>query len=563
MKVFNKLLYGSVILQYLCLVAVTFNIICSGLYVGWPTPSLPQILSKNSTIPTTDDEGSWIATMLLIGAVCGSLMAAVILDRLGRKLTILLTSIPFFLSWILTAFANTATLLMVARFIAGISEGLIFCSVPVYLAEIAEPKIRGFIGSSITVANLFGMLLVNIIGSYLNIKTTALICSTVPVLLLVTFIWMPESPYYLIMKGNFDQARHSLTFFRKQDEVEGELKKLTIAVKEQNRNTGRYLDLFTVKSNRKAVYIMMGIRFGQQFSGSVAIMLYAQIIFEGIGDDIMSPITASTVYLGVQLLISIICTINTEGYSDKFGNPVVYLLEDSNHLIQGQFYAGQFQTTKFIWILASVLCLLGKNNRQHRWTETTTSQGSLGEDYGKNGGSRPIAVGSTICRLVSKLCCKEAAEVFILSFKPKQLGFLVKGGTEAAVHRTYTNDDKLWSESALPSSQLGTLLDKNSPTVAISSRLDNNICKPYTCACEKVVDTSGVHGLSCNKSAERDSMHPALNGIMKRLLLFTTILKPTGLMQDDGKRANGMTTISWKNGRALVWDDIYVNALAT
>ncbi|KAF2884944.1 hypothetical protein ILUMI_21221 [Ignelater luminosus] len=128
-------------------------------------------------------------------------------------------------------------------------------------------------------------------------------------------------------------------------------------------------------------------------------------------------------------------------------------------------------------------------------------------------------------------------------------------------NRIFLSD--LRSESALPSFQLGTLLDKNSPTVAISSRLGINICKPYTCACEKAVDSSGVHGLSCNKSAEKNSMHPALNGIMKRPLLFTSILEPTGLMQDDGKRPDGMTIISWKNGRALVWDDICVNVLAT
>lgn len=252
--------------------------------------------------------------MLLIGGVCGSLTAAVVLDRIGRKLIILLTSIPFLLSWIMIAFANTSTLLMVARFIAGISDGLIFCSLPVYLAEIADPKFRGFIGSNITVANLFGVFIVNIIGSYLGIKKTALICSVAPLLSLVTFIWMPESPYYLIMKGDFDQARRSLSFFRRQEEVDSELQRLTAAVEEQTKNTGRCLDLFTVKSNRKAVYIVMGTRLGQQFSGAVSIMLYSQIIFEGIGDDI-SPKTASIVYMGVQLLVSFICTM----FVDRIG----------------------------------------------------------------------------------------------------------------------------------------------------------------------------------------------------------------------------------------------------
>lgn len=52
----------------------------------------------------------------------------------------------------------------------------------------------------------------------------------------------------------------------------------------------------------------------------------------------------------------------------------------------------------------------------------------------KDGGIRPIAVGCTLRRLASKLCCREYRERLTQRFKPRQLGFGVNGGCEAAVH---------------------------------------------------------------------------------------------------------------------------------
>lgn len=56
----------------------------------------------------------------------------------------------------------------------------------------------------------------------------------------------------------------------------------------------------------------------------------------------------------------------------------------------------------------------------------------------KEGGIRPIAIGSVFRRLVSKLCCKFLNEDLGNYFRPLQLGFGSKGGAEAAVHATRT-----------------------------------------------------------------------------------------------------------------------------
>ena len=54
----------------------------------------------------------------------------------------------------------------------------------------------------------------------------------------------------------------------------------------------------------------------------------------------------------------------------------------------------------------------------------------------KDGGIRPIAVGNTIRRLVAKAACHLVKDRVTDHLAPKQTGFNVKNGAEAAIHAT-------------------------------------------------------------------------------------------------------------------------------
>ncbi|KAF2884942.1 hypothetical protein ILUMI_21219 [Ignelater luminosus] len=291
------------------------------MHYGWTSPSLPKLLQNDSHIPITNEEGSWIAVMLLIGDLCGSILGGLALDRIGRKYVILLTSIPFIISWIMIAYARSVTIIMIARYLAGISDGLIWCSIPIYYGEIADPKIRGLLVSAAFVAWNFGMLVINVLGSYLSIDDTAWISLVFPVLLLLAFPFLPESPYYLIMKGKVNDARVNLMIFKGINNVEDELNRLKETVEEQNNNTGKFLDLFTVKSNRRALYIMMGSRGVQQFSGIIALIFHTQAIFKEAGGSV-SPVTVSIIYCCIQLVLSGVCSVIV----DKTGRKLLMMI---------------------------------------------------------------------------------------------------------------------------------------------------------------------------------------------------------------------------------------------
>lgn len=56
----------------------------------------------------------------------------------------------------------------------------------------------------------------------------------------------------------------------------------------------------------------------------------------------------------------------------------------------------------------------------------------------KDGGIRLIAVGNTVHRMVSKICCSHILPDLSKKFQPIQLGFGCRGGCKAAVHAART-----------------------------------------------------------------------------------------------------------------------------
>jgi hypothetical protein len=119
--------------------------------------------------------------------------------------------------------------------------------------------------------------------------------------------------------------------------------------------------------------------------------------------------------------------------------------------------------------------------------------------------------------------------------------------------------------TVLPSRNIGTLLDNNSFRISIALRLGCDICIQHRCVCGAYVNSSGIHGLSCDKSAGRHYRHYNLNDIIKRALNSAEIpatLEPRGLCRNDGKRPDGMTLVPWSKGQILVWDATCVDTLA-
>lgn len=82
--------------------------------------------------------GSWISSLLAIGAIVGAPLTGFLVEKFGRKMTNLMLGFPFLASWALIVFTNSVTWLYIARILGGIATGGACVATPMYVSEISE-----------------------------------------------------------------------------------------------------------------------------------------------------------------------------------------------------------------------------------------------------------------------------------------------------------------------------------------------------------------------------------------------------------------------------------------
>lgn len=231
-----------------------------GMHYGWSSPSLPKLLHNNSTINTTHEEALLVAQMFVYGSMSSTVASIIRYPYLNQKLTLLLSLFVMTLSWVLIGTAWSAKLLMVARFFAGVGRFLVYLVSTDYICEIAEPKIRGILTSTIYIMMNIGLILVYSLGPSIEVIHFALLGAIISLIELVAIKWVPESPYVLISRGKTQRARSVLKSLRSRWNVESELDDITKAVQRQEEENRRYWNWILVKSNRKAVLILSSLQ---------------------------------------------------------------------------------------------------------------------------------------------------------------------------------------------------------------------------------------------------------------------------------------------------------------
>lgn len=90
-----------------------------------------------------------------LGAAFGGPPFGMMMNKVGRKLAILALSLPVTLSWILIISTRSVIWLYVARFVSGLTLGGVSFVIPIYVAEIVEPSVRGPLSAIFQVRRMF------------------------------------------------------------------------------------------------------------------------------------------------------------------------------------------------------------------------------------------------------------------------------------------------------------------------------------------------------------------------------------------------------------------------
>lgn len=134
-------------------VTATLITATAGTCYGWPSPSLEILKSVTSPIPITEDQGSWITSIMILSSALTPVPSAYLADQFGRKTTLLLGALPFIIGWILIITAKSVVYLYISRVFSGLGYGIVYTVAPMYTGEIATNEVRGALSTMITLMN--------------------------------------------------------------------------------------------------------------------------------------------------------------------------------------------------------------------------------------------------------------------------------------------------------------------------------------------------------------------------------------------------------------------------
>ncbi|KAK6618649.1 hypothetical protein RUM43_013040 [Polyplax serrata] len=232
---------------------------------GWSAFTSDQYLKGEVGFTLTSHGCSLMESLLTFGAAISCFPAGWIMDRIGRKRTLLTTAPISLLAWCLIVWATSARTLYIGRFLLGISVGIACVSAPVYVTEICEKEIRGAIGSYFQVLLANGVLFAYLIGC------------------------------------DYD--------------VENEMQELSrYSCSDSNVGKKVIYEIFTSKLGVKSMLLSIGLLALQQFSGINGFVFNATAIFQATGSSV-GPKYA-TIILGLMQVIGAFIVIFVV---DKFG----------------------------------------------------------------------------------------------------------------------------------------------------------------------------------------------------------------------------------------------------
>lgn len=266
--------------------------------------------------PVTPEDMSWIVAVLCVSCVAGTFIFGWLADAVGRKKAALIGALPYVVSWLCVIFADEVAWLYLARVLAGLGGGSSLVVCPLYVGETSEDSLRGLLGSMFSVMLTAGILFSFVVGSFASFRGLAIVCLTLPCFFFVAFLWLPDTPVFLLSRGKVPLAVRSLTWLRggRVDLVDDELAKLVANMKDGAEDSGgtagqapsqlaMLRQLVATRAARRALFIIMFLFTVQQWCGINAILSFTVQIFEEAGST-MEP-AAATIIVGVLQLVGV------------------------------------------------------------------------------------------------------------------------------------------------------------------------------------------------------------------------------------------------------------------
>ena len=278
----------------------------------------------------TDWQLGFSVGCVIFGAMAGNILAGPLSDKFGRKKLLIITAMLFTISALWSATATTYITFVIARIIGGVGIGGAILIAPIYIAEIAPPKLRGSLVSlnqlnivlGISVAYFSNYFLINLEGESWR---WMLGVEAIPAAIYFLALFLvPRSPRWIIQKLNqVAIAKNTLVKIGGEEFANTTIGEIQRGI-DKKEEKGTFSDFFS-KRMKAIIIIAFGLAFFQQITGINAIFYYAPTIFEQAGGST----DASFLQAIVVGLTNVIFTFVAIYLIDKLGRKPLLIIGTS------------------------------------------------------------------------------------------------------------------------------------------------------------------------------------------------------------------------------------------
>ena len=276
----------------------------------------------------------------LIGCIIGGITGGWVSTRIGRKRGLIIAAVLFLVS-ALGAAAPEFPFAPVGhggpgymwnfvfyRILSGIGVGLASMLSPMYIAEIAPAKVRGNLVAWNQFAIIFGMLVIYFVNygiskagsgdAWLNTIgwRYMFLSGAIPsIAFLLLLFFVPETPRYLMLKGNEAGARAVLARLTTAEEGEKEIADIRASLAEHH--SGRMFSFGML-----LIFIGIMLSVFQQFVGINVVLYYAPEIFKNVGFDTNASLFQTIIVGAVNLIFTVVAIVTV----DKLGRKPLQII---------------------------------------------------------------------------------------------------------------------------------------------------------------------------------------------------------------------------------------------
>ncbi|KAH7028757.1 general substrate transporter [Microdochium trichocladiopsis] len=248
-----------------------------------------------------------ISAIYFMGCFAGSIPAAMITDKFGRKWGIAVGQFFTIIGAGFQAGSKGREQYMGSRFILGFGIAFITCAGPALLSELAVPRIRGtlvsffnpfwYLGSIIVAWTCFGTSHMSATDTW-NWRIPSLLQGLIPCIVLALLYWLPESPRWLVHAGRTEEAKAIFAKYHGNGDeddplVTTQIAEVQLAI-ELAREGITWKALLTRKNNLRRVFIVVTMTLMTLWCGQNIITYYFSSILNSVG------ITGTTQQTGIN-----------------------------------------------------------------------------------------------------------------------------------------------------------------------------------------------------------------------------------------------------------------------